>query len=77
METERPAREFRALDCPQCGEMICDTVGDIIEGGVVLRLRCPNHRCKRRLWLALSSSGPSVVMVDRPPRQRPKLQTDS
>ena len=60
---------FLPVACPECGEWLCDA---LMTG--VMRVRCRNRRCGRRVWvIGHSSSGRSgrivTSLVDAPPRE--------
>ncbi len=69
--TEAPAAVFKACECPQCGELLCDVLLTESATGIIQRIRCPNRRCKSRVWLAPVAGEISVIMVDSAPKRRP------
>lgn len=57
--------DFKALYCPNCGNFVADVLDGRLHGSLV-RLRCPNRRCRRRVWLCGADEAKAIA-VDRPP----------
>jgi len=61
-----PSAAFLPVACPECGEVI----GDALMTGV-MRVRCRNRRCGRRVWLIGDAASGRIVtsLVDSAPRE--------
>lgn len=57
---------FTPVYCPQCGEFVMDVLGGKLTG--MTRQRCPNRRCRRRVWIGGDGGHALAVKVDRAPR---------
>lgn len=65
---------FEPLLCQACNHVLLDFMApENLAGGVMLRLCCPNPKCRRRNHVTVIAGAARVTFVDRLPRRLQSL----